>query len=243
MRRFHILLGLLAVLLLAWPFRPYLREALARTAVVQHARGQRTVSDRLREYGPAARKRLASSFKKAKVAYPPRRIVLLGLKHEKTIELYAAGKGQGLRYIRSYPILAASGVLGPKLREGDRQVPEGLYRINYLNPNSMYHLSMRVDYPNRFDREMAKRDKRSKLGGDIMIHGSNGSVGCLAMGDSVAEELFVLVADSGMGNVSVILSPYDFRKPPRVELPETPHWVPTLYKQIEAAVRKLPQAK
>jgi hypothetical protein len=75
-----------------------------------------------------------------------------------------------------------------------------------------------------------------------MIHGSDASIGCLAMGDVPAEDLFVLVADSGMAHTSVLLSPYDFRDPPRVELPVKPPWVTTLYKQIEVAVRQLPQA-
>ena len=69
-----------------------------------------------------------------------------------------------------YPILAASGVLGPKLREGDKQVPEGIYGAEALNPNSKFHLSIRLNYPNTFDRRMAQSDGRTQLGGDIMIH-------------------------------------------------------------------------
>lgn len=75
-------------------------------------------------------------------------------------------------HIKSYPILAASGSIGPKLRESDMQVPEGVYQIESLNPNSQFHLSLRVNYPNEFDREQARIDGRAQLGGDIMIHGS-----------------------------------------------------------------------
>ncbi len=65
--------------------------------------------------------------------------------------------------------------------------------IEYLNPNSKFHLSMKVSYPNSFDREMAKLDNRDNLGGDIMIHGSNRSVGCIPIGDGGIEELYFLV--------------------------------------------------
>src|SRR5436190_607476 len=75
------------------------------------------------------------------------------------------------RFVREYPVMAASGGRGPKLREGDGQVPEGMYTIDWLNPNSSYHLSMHVDYPNAFDRAHAADDGRTALGGAIMIHG------------------------------------------------------------------------
>ena len=76
-----------------------------------------------------------------------------------------------------------SGRLGPKLKEGDRQVPEGLYRVESLNPNSRYHLSLRVNYPNEQDKSYGRLDGRNNLGTDIMIHGKDCSIGCLAMGD------------------------------------------------------------
>ena len=145
--------------------------------------------------------------------------------------------------VAEYAILAASGTLGPKMAEGDRQVPEGVYRIESLNPNSLYHLALRVDYPNAEDKAQAKRDGRDTglLGGDIMIHGSSCSIGCLAMGDPVSEELFVLAADTGLKNIRVILSPVDFSK---AELPEgfakkQPEWVRRRYAEIRAELLKL----
>jgi murein L,D-transpeptidase YafK len=135
--------------------------------------------------------------------------------------------------------LKASGKLGPKLREGDRQVPEGLYRIESLNPNSRFHLSLRVNYPNAFDRDMAAREGRTNLGGDIMIHGSKVSIGCLAMGDTAAEDLFVLAAETGIDNISVILSPLDFRvRDFEGDFSTMPHWIPELYKRIRTELRK-----
>src|SRR5688572_1161084 len=102
--------------------------------------GAKTIADRLDEYGPIARSRLQPYFDSASVSYPPPRIVLVGLKAERRLEVYAADSTGVMRRIRAYPILAASGVAGPKLREGDRQVPEGIYRIESLNPNSRFHL-------------------------------------------------------------------------------------------------------
>ncbi len=199
-----------------------------------------TVADRLQQYGDSARQRLLPYFQSAGVAYPPKALVFLGLKQERRLELYAGDDADSLRFIRSYPILAASGVLGPKLQEGDHQVPEGLYRIDGLNPNSRFHLSMRVNYPNEFDRRMAENEGRSDLGGDIFIHGRAVSVGCLAMGDPVAEELFVLVAETGKEQVRVILSPVDFRV---ADLPTPEHellpWSVGLYKKLDQVLFEL----
>jgi hypothetical protein len=115
-----------------------------------------TIADRIAQYGPGVRTRLAPYFRFARVPYPPTRFVLLGLKQERELQLFAAGPGQELAFVRTYPIYGASGVLGPKLREGDRQVPEGIYTIAYLNPNSISHLSLALSYPNDYDRARRK---------------------------------------------------------------------------------------
>lgn len=210
-------------------------------SLFRKTRGTCTVGDRLKEYGPAARGRLEPFFNQRQLPYPPARLVLVGLKQEKQLEVYAGGKDGELRFICSYPILAASGGPGPKLRQGDRQVPEGIYGIEALNPNSRYHLALRVNYPNDFDRAMALRDGRDNLGGDIMIHGSNGSVGCLAMGDETSEDLFVLATDAGIENIRVILCPVDFRLRASPEnLPTGPEWVRDLYNTLRAEMALLP---
>jgi murein L,D-transpeptidase YafK len=206
-------------------------------------RGKKTVDDRVQEYGAAARSRLAPHFQKAGVPYPPKKIVLVGLKEEKRLEVYAKAFDEQMNFVCAYPILAASGHAGPKLREGDFQVPEGFYRIESLNPSSAFHLALRVNYPNEFDRENAAHEGRENLGSDIMIHGSNASVGCLAMGDAVAEELFVLAADAGRENVEVLLCPADFRV--RRVLPPSgaPPWTTGLYQRLAASMRALPRGE
>lgn len=203
-----------------------------------------TIAERLDQYGTSARARLSPYFKQAGVACPPEQLVFVGLKEEKTLQVYAKSGTNGYHFVRSYPILAASGVAGPKLREGDRQVPEGIYAIELLNPNSSYHLSLRVSYPNAFDREQAAREQRTKLGGDIMIHGKAKSIGCLAMGDEAAEDLFVLAADCGITNITVILSPVDFRAGKTVSSDvKLPPWTTELYQEIKTRLAELPWPK
>ena len=174
--------------------------------------GRATVADRLAQYGPEARARLVPRFESQGVSYPPARLVILALKSERRLELYGPDASGRLKFIRAYPILRASGKTGPKLREGDGQVPEGIYRVESLNPNSRFHLSLRLNYPNEFDRRQAEREGRTSLGGDIMIHGGRASIGCLAMGDEAIEELFVLAAEAGIGNIAVLVCPADFRE-------------------------------
>ena len=204
-------------------------------------RGPRSVADVLVKYGPAARSRLTPHFKRAGVAYPPKELAILGFKEEKRVAIWARDSGQW-RFIRDYPILAASGQAGPKLREGDQQVPEGVYRIAHLNPNSSYHLSMKVNYPNAFDLRMAERDGRTRLGGDIFIHGKAVSIGCLAMGDRAIEELFTLVAETGHGRVKVLIAPNDLRARRPIVHAGTPAWAGGLYRTIAAALAAFPLA-
>jgi murein L,D-transpeptidase YafK len=188
-----------------------------------------TTPEVLKRYEQSAKTRLQPWFERAGVPYPPQYLALLGFKAEKELELWAK-QGKFWVWIRTYPILAASGVTGPKLKEGDLQVPEGVYRINRLNPNSKFHLSMQIDYPNTFDRQQAAREQRTQLGGEIFIHGKAVSVGCLAIGDTAIEELFSLVTTIGMAKVKVIIAPQ--REMQAINVTQ-PSWLRELYQQIK----------
>jgi len=205
-----------------------------RSSVVQFIRYDTTMRDSIKHYGPAARLKLKPLFEKQSIAYPPKKLTLIGIKNERLLEVWAS-KDQQWLLIKKYPLTAFSGVLGPKLRQGDKQIPEGLYRLNAFNPNSRYHLSLRINYPNEFDLKHAKIEKRIKPGKNIFIHGRAASVGCLAIGDLAIEELFVLVADTGKENVAVILSPLDFRKKHKALNIKGSSWLPQLYKNIKKA--------
>ncbi len=196
--------------------------------------GLKTIQDRLEEFGALVRKRLAPHFQQAGVHYPPSRLALVAIKETRKLELWAANEGEDLRFIREYDVLAASGRLGPKLREGDRQVPEGVYRIVLLNPNSHYHLSLRVSYPNDFDLAQAAREGRTEPGTDIMIHGGARSRGCLAVGDEGAEDLFIVAALTETREIPLIISPVDFRVREFATPADAPAWTEELYREIGA---------
>jgi hypothetical protein len=231
--------GLLAALLTGCASRGPTQPAPPKP-VVTRPPAARTPSVRsvLAKIQGPVEQRLGPMFSRVGVPYPPRRVWLLAFKEEERIELWAQGAAGRPTFVREYPILRTSGYAGPKLREGDFQVPEGVYRVLWLNPASSYHLSMKLDYPNDFDRAMAREDGRSNLGGDIFIHGKNESVGCLAMGDDAIEELFVLAARVGVENTTTIIAPHDLRSKPLPAIENRPPWVGKLYASLVAELRR-----
>jgi murein L,D-transpeptidase YafK len=127
-------------------------------------------------------------------------------KEEATLELWMQD-GEQFRLFRSYPICNHSGDLGPKLKEGDRQSPEGIYTVSRqaLNPNSRFHLSFNLGFPNRYDQSLGR------TGSFLMVHGDCVSIGCYAMTDPMIEEIYVLVEaalDAGQSAVSVHAFPF-----------------------------------
>ena len=142
--------------------------------------------------------------------------------------------------LHDHPFVKWEVIFPPRLREGDKQVPEGIYKIESLHPNSLFHLALRLNYPNDFDKEKAAIDGRTNLGGDIMIHGSDVSIGCLAMGDEAAEDLFVLASETGIENISVLLSPVDFRDNGLSgNTKDIPAWTRVLYTKIGKKIDNL----
>ncbi len=239
MKRFRFWLILLIVVLAALALKPFIRSLIS--PLIGEVANPKTVADRLGEFGDAARARLKPGFDQAQVKYPPAGIKLVAIKADRVMMLYATDAQGSNHWIHSYPILAASGHAGPKLHQGDLQVPEGVYPVDSLNPNSVCHVALHVGYPNDFDRAMAAKEGRTKLGGDIMIHGSAVSIGCLAMGDVTAEDLFVLAADTGLQNITVIITPVDFRTGATVPASAgLPAWCDELYAQIKNELAALP---
>lgn len=118
-------------------------------------------------------------------------VFIRAFKEERLLELFVR-KRDTRRYVlfRSYPIAAASGTLGPKLAEGDGQVPEGFYSVplKALKPDSQFHLAFNVGYPNAYDRF------HGRTGSAIMVHGNRVSIGCLAMTDEKIDEIYTLCA-------------------------------------------------
>lgn len=128
-------------------------------------------------------------------------------KEESLLEVWIRSQAE-YKHLMNYPICAYSGALGPKLKEGDRQAPEGFYTVkkSQLNPNSKFHLSFDLGYPNAYDRA------HERTGSFLMVHGNCVSVGCYAMTDAKIEEIYGLVeAALQNGQKSLQIHAYPFR--------------------------------
>ncbi len=181
-----------------------------------------------RELGPA--------LSHVGLPFPPKKIALLVFKKSKKLELWARNNGPW-HHVKDYKIYAASGHAGPKLREGDRQVPEGIYHISALNPDSRFDLSMEINYPNTFDKKRAQESGRKNLGGEIFIHGKRSSIGCIAIGDDNIEQLFVLAYFVGQKNIKIIIAPNDLRYNNPIYNRHAPKWTPLLYAKLRRALK------
>ncbi|MBB6048257.1 L,D-transpeptidase family protein [Armatimonas rosea] len=195
---------------------------------------QRTLAEAMETYGPVMRRRFVPACKRAGIAFPPKRLLLLAFKDEKSLEVWGANGGGRYKLLTRYSVQAASGSPGVKRRQGDRQVPEGFYKLTALNPSSRFHLSFRVDYPNKDDLAHATVP-REQLGGDIYVHGNCVSIGCLALGDASIEELFPLVATVGLKNSRIWIAPCDLRSRPAP--PADDPWVARLYQRLTLALK------
>lgn len=131
-----------------------------------------------------------SPHHRAKNNIPINYVYIRVFKYEKELEVWIRNSVSAeYTLYKIYPICRLSGILGPKRGEGDLQVPEGFYYINDFNPNSKYHLSLGISYPNQSDKTLSSY---KNLGGSIYIHGNCVSVGCVAIGDKAIEELYSL---------------------------------------------------
>lgn len=183
----------------------------------------------VRALADPVRAELMPAAQAADLRWPPRRIWLLAFKEEKSLELWGANRSGRYHRLATYPILAGSGTLGPKRRYGDYQVPEGIYRLGWLNPRSSYHLGIYVAYPN--DDDIAHRlVPREQMGGDIYLHGSNVSIGCLAMGDRAIESLFYVAGRAEQR--TILIAPRDLRVKPAPAGAEP--WIDALYQRLRA---------
>lgn len=132
-------------------------------------------------------------------------LLLLAIKQEKLLQVYAKNPtAQDYHKIVEYPFAANSGGLGPKIKEGDKQIPEGFYIIDRFNERSRFYLSLGLDYPTEADLEFADPKTPGK---DIFIHGGNSSVGCIAITDDKIKELYLLAKFSHQP-IQVIILPF-----------------------------------
>lgn len=215
----------------------YHKEVPVPISQVELIKGKETISSVLTKIESAVSQRLKHSLLKVGFTTYPKKLFLVAIKETEILEVYGQ-QGEEVRLIKTYPFTAFSGQLGPKLKEGDRQIPEGIYKIQYLNPNSSYHLSLKINYPNKFDIFKTTFQDKKKMGGDIFIHGKALTIGCIPIGDLGIEEIFVLSQNAIANEIPMIIAPRDFRK--NKVYPEISEidWEVELYERIEAALEK-----
>ena len=139
-------------------------------------------------------------------------IVIRSFKKEAEVEIWKRNKEGQFALLKTFPICRWSGQLGPKIKEGDRQAPEGFYSITpaQMNPNSSFHLSFDTGYPNAFDRA------HGRTGSHLMVHGSCSSRGCFAMTDEAISEIYAIAREAFSGGPRTFqFQSYPFRMTPK----------------------------
>lgn len=148
------------------------------------------------------REMLENILSKENIDWNQLELFIRAFKLEQTVEVW--GKNQNntdFKLITSYPFCVLSGALGPKRKEGDLQVPEGIYYIDRFNPVSSYYLSLGINYPNKSDK---KRGHKKQPGGDIFIHGKCASIGCIPITDDKIKELYILANQAKLNGQSKV---------------------------------------
>ncbi|HTR29802.1 MAG TPA: L,D-transpeptidase family protein [Puia sp.] len=161
---------------------------------------------------------LIRQFREKGLVWPARYIYLRSFKYDSQLEVWVKNsKEEKYQLFKTFKVCAMAGTLGPKRMAGDYQVPEGFYYINEFNPKSEYHLSLGLNYPNESDNILSDS---VHPGGDIYIHGSCVTTGCIPITDAQIEELYVLAVhakDMGEDFIPVHIFPVNFSNPRSVE--------------------------
>ena len=154
---------------------------------------------------------LVKQFREKGLVWPARYVYIRSFKYDSQLEVWVKNsKEERYQLFKTYKICAMAGTLGPKRMAGDYQVPEGFYYINEFNPKSEYHLSLGLNYPNASDHILSDS---AQPGGDIYIHGSCVTTGCIPITDGQIEELYVLAVhakDMGEDFIPVHIFPVNF---------------------------------
>ncbi len=165
------------------------------------------ISDALKRKEDTLRKQ----FEEKGLPWPAKYVYLRSFKYDSQLEVWVKyDLKEKFRLFKTYKVCALAGTLGPKRMQGDYQVPEGFYYINEFNPRSVYHLSLGLNYPNASDRILSDSQMP---GGDIYIHGSCVTTGCIPIQDQQIEELYILAAhakNKGQDFIPVHIFPIRF---------------------------------
>ncbi len=163
-------------------------QLFAQNAYVPPGKSVKNIADIL----PKVEDSLKKQFADQHLVWPPSSVYLRSFKYERQLEVWVKSDLKSpYKLFKTYKVCMQSGTTGPKRMEGDYQVPEGFYYVNDFNPNSMYHLSLGLNYPNASDRILSDS---LRPGSAIYIHGNCVSVGCIAIGDFPIEEVFTIAS-------------------------------------------------
>lgn len=145
---------------------------------------------------------LSKQLQEQGIAFAELQLLLRAFKFEQVLEVWVKAQSDtAFHYLLQYPFCQTSGRPGPKRREGDKQIPEGIYYINRFNPESKFHLSLGLNYPNASDCILGDPERP---GSDIFIHGGCNTVGCIPITDDKIRELYVLAAEAEQNGQSKI---------------------------------------
>lgn len=137
---------------------------------------------------------IKKQFEKANLQWPPKQVYLRSFKYDSQLEVWVRSNSkETFKLFKTYKVCALSGAMGPKRIEGDYQVPEGFYCINEFKPNSLYHLSLGINYPNASDLMLSDS---LKPGSEIYIHGNCITVGCIPLQNDPIEELYLITSQA-----------------------------------------------
>lgn len=154
---------------------------------------------------------LMKQFQAKGLQWPAKYVYIRSFKYDSQLEVWVKSeRSQPYKLFKSYKVCALAGTLGPKRMQGDYQVPEGFYHINEFNPNSQYHLSLGLNYPNISDKLLSDS---LQPGGDIYIHGSCVTTGCIPITDQQIDEVYILAAyakNQGQDFIPVHIFPINF---------------------------------
>ena len=154
---------------------------------------------------------LRKQFEAKKLQWPPQEVYIRSFKYDRLLEVWVKSEPKdAFKLFKSYKICMQSGTIGPKRMEGDFQMPEGFYYINEFKPNSNFHLSLGLNYPNASDKILSDS---YHPGNSIYIHGKCLSVGCIAIDNQPIEEVYLMTSyarDAGQEFIPVHVYPVKY---------------------------------
>jgi murein L,D-transpeptidase YafK len=160
---------------------------------------------------------LKKQFEAKGLIWPAQQIYIRSFKYDSQLEVWVRNNNdEPFKLFKTYNVCALAGTMGPKRMAGDYQVPEGFYYINAFKPNSAYHMSLGLNYPNASDKIITNG---TDAGGDIFIHGSCVTVGCIPIQDYQIEEVYILAMSaksSGEDFIPVHIFPIRYNNPKSV---------------------------